>query len=799
MVRVADTLNKKEKAMKQRTIQYSFPKLWRSLIAVAPGYTDILRSCFREYEAWYRLLAFHRGDRDAVKTLKGFHNIAKRIAMEQPIPRFVKFGDMWVRTFRNGVPRALPRIHALFRSRHRILLLCALSITSGYLFITLPALTTLKEIHRKYSGSLPSEEDLKLDLPPLRELFSHRDRFVRDPAVILRQLVIFCRWFIPRWKVPFEGRKDKHVFSGFKGGPYGAPSFRYLPRDAYTLLLPKFQNIFDACIRFAVKYKGEPFAQSFRNRLYEARRFFFEVVSPTHSGAAFRRGFKNPPIAYDDFPRSEEPRLATFSFLSEKGGKTRIITACNYWIQFLLFPFHHDMMSVLGRIDCDYAFDQDRAADFFNRMLKKVRCAFSFDMTGATDRFPRWFQAFCLNCWKPGLGDAWEEIMSMPIYDKHSRTFSSFAAGQPMGVYSSWPVFSWCHHLLIRFSAWMCGLNPFTFDVYAVLGDDMSALNRKVSRVYHYVLTVVFGVAVSESKSVTCNRTSKPAAEFAKRNYVAGREVSAISPIMLESMATGEDLSLVRDIVERVLFRWKVKVNSHSQFVCELFKAIMPPKMGNIVMPWFLSPDVRLRQIDLTGRLDEILNEWWPHWAADYGFASKARRAQQKETFKSMKSKLREATALLSKMYHLPLKEDGSTRDGRLILCDYYAYLEYEDSVAPGHENIQIGPRRFMKQRIGPVHHLQAVLEAITKRVNTLSRVEDPGRDYYRLMVLVNHYHSFFTAEFSRGNYYSQVKSSRVLENYSLGLRVKEFLTDDLRREAWASQEGRTKVEFFFS
>jgi len=47
-----------------------------------------------------------------------------------------------------------------------------------------------------------------------------------------------------------------------------------------------------------------------------------------------------------------------------------------------------------------------------------------------------------------------------------------YNAGQPMGAYSSWPVFALSHHLIVQIAGQRAGF-PVPYSNYMLLGDDI--------------------------------------------------------------------------------------------------------------------------------------------------------------------------------------------------------------------------------------------------------------------------------------------------------------------------------------
>lgn len=97
-------------------------------------------------------------------------------------------------------------------------------------------------------------------------------------------------------------------------------------------------------------------------------------------------------------------------------------------------------------------------------------------------------------------------------------------AGQPLGYYSSWPLFALSHHLLV------CRTGVI-FTQYAVLGDDVVIADERVAGLYETGLKRL-GVMISYQKSLI-SRTGS--AEFAKRFRV--RQLTKdFSPVSIRNL-----------------------------------------------------------------------------------------------------------------------------------------------------------------------------------------------------------------------------------------------------------------------
>ena len=73
-----------------------------------------------------------------------------------------------------------------------------------------------------------------------------------------------------------------------------------------------------------------------------------------------------------------------------------------------------------------------------------------------------------------------------------------FRAGQPLGYYSSWPLFALSHHILVWWAAEQVYPGK-VFSKYSVLGDDIVIADEEVARVYELGLKEL-GVTISQQK-----------------------------------------------------------------------------------------------------------------------------------------------------------------------------------------------------------------------------------------------------------------------------------------------------------
>lgn len=223
--------------------------------------------------------------------------------------------------------------------------------------------------------------------------------------------------------------------------------------------------------------------------------------------------------------------------IPEPAGKVRVVAMATWWVQCLLYPLHRILYKLLGTIPQDGTFDQaGPIGPFLEEVRRLAACGqkphvFSFDLKAATDRFPIWYQKEVLTrlCGR-SFAEAWVNLLvSYPYFlggigaIPRGRALK-YGSGQPMGVYSSWAMFSLCHHLLVQQAAYQAGYVGW-YPWYVLLGDDIVILGKDVAARYQ-VLCSDLGVTIGLAKSLI---SSNGSFEFAKRFYYKGEDCSPTS------------------------------------------------------------------------------------------------------------------------------------------------------------------------------------------------------------------------------------------------------------------------------
>jgi hypothetical protein len=250
------------------------------------------------------------------------------------------------------------------------------------------------------------------------------------------------------------------------------------------------------------------------------------------------------------------------TFVKAPGGKTRLVAIGNYYIQDVFKYIHRALYGVLRKIPQDGTYDQDQQSQIVKKLTKEKVDIWSYDLTKATDRFPVSIQKDVLKSLNKEIGDNWEIILdNLKFYFKGNSY--QYKVGQPMGLYSSWAVFAITHHSIIQYCAYISGRIPFS--KYAVLGDDVAIWDRKVAEKYKELIEGL-DIKISDLKSFYPNKSSNSKlciAEFAKRIFVNGKEITPIPPdIIRESMESHYEIpELIRFLSEREVLREPIPVS----------------------------------------------------------------------------------------------------------------------------------------------------------------------------------------------------------------------------------------------
>jgi hypothetical protein len=178
-----------------------------------------------------------------------------------------------------------------------------------------------------------------------------------------------------------------------------------------------------------------------------------------------------------------DPTYGRINVIQEGGAKGRVICSPNAWLQYYCMPFHNYLAKLVkilemggcGTSELSYGtsamFDQVRGAYLaLNRLTNGSFCA-GVDLSSATDRFPLGLQqTMCEEFGIPQFAEALSEVRG-PYLGPDGELWS-YGAGQPMGLYGSFPLFHLTHYSLLNGLSYSLGLRADGTN-FAVLGDDV--------------------------------------------------------------------------------------------------------------------------------------------------------------------------------------------------------------------------------------------------------------------------------------------------------------------------------------
>lgn len=208
----------------------------------------------------------------------------------------------------------------------------------------------------------------------------------------------------------------------------------------------------------------------------------------------------------------EIPTYGRINLIQEGGAKGRVVCSPNAWVQYYCHPYHRYLMTYLNgletgsskmkyRYGVSCALDQTRGARVALNRLRRGSFCQGVDLSSATDRFPLWAQQImCQELGIPEFGVALEELRGP--YLGLDKTLWSYGAGQPMGLYGSFPLFHLTHYSLLNGLSAILDLEGE--ENFCVLGDDVLIFDENLLRLYLSTMES-WGVPISWHKSYKGN------------------------------------------------------------------------------------------------------------------------------------------------------------------------------------------------------------------------------------------------------------------------------------------------------
>lgn len=220
--------------------------------------------------------------------------------------------------------------------------------------------------------------------------------------------------------------------------------------------------------------------------------------------------------------------LGRISILRELGGKVRLFAIGSYLQQLALKPVHDLAFSILKALPSDFTHNQNlfsqRLVSGFYGDPSSLR-AWCYDLKSATDLTPTFFQRLVLDevlssfgtkiegfeHLRSSVGTSWAKCIRSCTFiygegtDLEMRV--KYSLGQPMGLFSSWPVFALSHHFMVWIASTSIDLDTdVTLMSYAIVGDDIIILREDLAEAYLKVVESL-GLTISLKKTLLPTET----------------------------------------------------------------------------------------------------------------------------------------------------------------------------------------------------------------------------------------------------------------------------------------------------
>lgn len=200
--------------------------------------------------------------------------------------------------------------------------------------------------------------------------------------------------------------------------------------------------------------------------------------------------------------------------LQEGGLKARVIAVPVACAQVAFKPLHDTMNTLLRNHPKDCTHNQNKGIAWGSKKLKEGKNLHAVDLSSATDNFPLGFQAAVLDHLGYQYTEEFKQFCQMSFGTKGA--ILKYSKGQPMGLYGSFALFAFSHHVLLGHIERKLGVR----DTYQILGDDIIISDDQVHRDYLSRMKLL-GVPISHHKCLTSDLFT----EF------AGKLVSPLSQV----------------------------------------------------------------------------------------------------------------------------------------------------------------------------------------------------------------------------------------------------------------------------
>lgn len=217
--------------------------------------------------------------------------------------------------------------------------------------------------------------------------------------------------------------------------------------------------------------------------------------------------------------------------IEQPENKQRVIAELDYFSQAALLPLHHYLTKVTTSVPNSYVFDQNKGRELVKEFTSDPTAQpQSEDASNWTDRFPMELQESVLKTlFNKEFARSCRRLLTDRRFTVQGQKDSvMYGAGQPMGAFPSFSLANLTHSLYIYWKLSKHGEDPVKDS--AVCGDDVAF--RRLSKGYQeYVSGIThLGVQFNPTKGFSSPNSDLRIAEFCKRLYLNGKDLSPLSP-----------------------------------------------------------------------------------------------------------------------------------------------------------------------------------------------------------------------------------------------------------------------------
>lgn len=243
-------------------------------------------------------------------------------------------------------------------------------------------------------------------------------------------------------------------------------------------------------------------------------------------------------------PIQKDPIHSKISLKEESWGRLRAFAIVDYFSHSALRGFHKYLFDTLETFQEDCTFEQEKGYNAVKLWTVTSDSSESADLSEATNVIPLLVQREIVQSMTNNrFGYLWSNLVSNRVFTTPDKGTIKYTCGQPMGISSSWPMLAMWHHVMARTAISYTGIdwkskteNPY----YYVIGDDICIKDTTIFHIYETAVSILQDVGISKSKgfhsetstseNILIGFDTNHTAEFAKRIYCNGLELTPIPP-----------------------------------------------------------------------------------------------------------------------------------------------------------------------------------------------------------------------------------------------------------------------------